>query len=269
MEIIENQTTPIELYVVKGHDIYIKREDLYGNYPAPCLGKLRGLKIVLERINESGVKLVGCWDTRISKLGQGVAVLSSRIPGMGSIISYPTKKGEQIPEAIKIAQSHGAEIYTVRGNHVSICYSQVKKYVEDKNGVMLPFGLECADSVKAIACEAGNIPQECIENGTLILSCGSGVTLAGILSGLRYEPSKVIGISSGRSIEKIKGCIGRYIKVIPDFVEIIKPIYPYYEQLTYECPFPCDPYYDLKAWKYLIDNIETIQKPIIFWNIGG
>lgn len=264
-----NVDTPIESFIVRNHKVYVKREDLYGKFPAPSLGKLRGLRLVLERISKSGGKLVGCWDTRVSKLGQGVAVLCNEIPNLSSIISYPTKQGESIPEAVSIAKNYGAEIFPIRGNHVSICYSQVKKYVESRNGIMLPFGLECNESFEAISIEAQKIPKVCIEKGTLIISCGSGVTLAGILNGLNYEPSKVIGISSGRSITKIKSCINRYIETIPSFVEIIEPLYPYYEKLTFESPFPSDPYYDLKAWKYLVENIATLKNPILFWNIGA
>ena len=260
-----NPDTPIESYNIRNHNVYVKREDLYGKFPAPSLGKLRGLRLVLERISKSGSKLVGCWDTRVSKLGQGVAVLCNEMPNMSCIISYPVKKGESIPQAINIAKNYGAEIFPIRGNHVSICYSQVKKYVESRNGIMLPFGLECEESFQAISKEAQRIPKECINKGTLILSCGSGVTLAGILNGLKYNPSKVLGISSGRSILKIKSCINRYVKAIPSYVEILDPFYPYYTKLKFGSPFPSDPYYDLKAWKYLVENIATLKKPILFW----
>jgi hypothetical protein len=264
-----NSTTPIETYMVDKLEVFVKREDLFGKFPAPSLGKLRGLNLVLEKVVRLGYNLVGCWDTRISKLGQGVAVLGKEYPDLSLIISYPTKKGEKIPDAINIAKYYGAEIYPIRGNHVGICYAQVRKYVESRKGFMLPFGLECTESFNAIHNEASLIQRDLIENGTLIISCGSGVTLAGILSGLRYVPSKVIGISSGRSLLNINNCISRYIGVIPNYVEVIKPQCPYSEKLLYFSPFPSDPYYDLKAWKYLVENIKYLKRPILFWNIGG
>lgn len=264
-----NSNTPIESFILGNKTVFVKREDLFGIFPAPSLGKLRGLKLILEKIKKSDIQLVGCWDTRVSKLGQGVAVLCHEMGILNPIISYPMKKGESIPESIYIAKSYGAEIYPIRGNHVSICYSQVKKYVENRKGIMLPFGLECIESIEAISVEAKKIPQECIEGGTLIISCGSGVTLAGILNGLKYKPSQVIGISSGRSISKIKNCINKYVIDFPDFVDILQPIYPYYEKIELESPFPSDPNYDLKAWKYLIDNLAVLKEPILFWNIGA
>ena len=67
------------------------------------------------------------------------------------------QEGEGVPEAIRIAKELGAEIYPIRGNHVSICYSQVKKYVELLGGEILPFGLECIESVNAVAEEARSV----------------------------------------------------------------------------------------------------------------
>jgi len=43
--------------------------------------------------------------------------------------------------------------------------------------------------------------------------------------------------------------------------------YPDIENM--HCPFPCNPYYDRKAWKWLIENYTDLQKPILFWNIGA
>jgi hypothetical protein len=36
-----------------------------------------------------------------------------------------------------------------------------------------------------------------------------------------------------------------------------------------DCPFPCNRYYDKKAFKWMVDNIDSIIQPVIFWNIGG
>jgi hypothetical protein len=33
-------------------------------------------------------------------------------------------------------------------------------------------------------------------------------------------------------------------------------------------PFPCNPYYDLKAWEWLMKNKGQLEEPILFWNIG-
>jgi 1-aminocyclopropane-1-carboxylate deaminase/D-cysteine desulfhydrase-like pyridoxal-dependent ACC family enzyme len=261
--------TPIETYCVKNRTVYVKRDDLYGIHPAPQLGKLRGLRVFIEHLYDRGERLVGCWDTRVSKLGQGVAAICRSLPGMHAVVSYPTRKGTLIPDSIKIAKCLGAEIYPIRGNHVSICYAQVKKYIVKRGGVMIPFGMECREAVDAIAVEAKKIPTELLEGGTLVLCCGSGVTLAGLLLGLKTLPDKIVGLSSGRSVPKIMACLNRYVINIPKGIQIRPAHIPYYQVHEFDSPFPSHPNYDLKAWKFLVENMEYYSDPLFFWNIGA
>ncbi len=34
-------------------------------------------------------------------------------------------------------------------------------------------------------------------------------------------------------------------------------------------PFPCNPFYDAKAFGWVCRHIHQLQEPIIFWNIGA
>jgi hypothetical protein len=43
--------------------------------------------------------------------------------------------------------------------------------------------------------------------------------------------------------------------------------YAYGDRVDVACPFPCDPYYDLKAWKWL--TAREPREGILFWNIGS
>lgn len=249
--------------------IHVKREDLYGMPPAPPLAKLRGIRVLLNRLYMEGIRLVGCWDTRVSKLGQGLAASCTELPQMRCIVSYPTKKGEARPESVQIAADLGAEIYPVPGSRITICYAQARRYVTEKGGVMLPFGMECKEAVDGVRQEANTVPPSLVEGGTIILCCGSGVTLAGLLSGLPVSPHKIIGVSSGRSVSNIRACLQRYIKVLPQYLELHEATVPYSTALSFPCPFPSHPNYDLKAWKFLIDNLHAYRDPILFWNIGA
>lgn len=262
-------STPIEQYAVFKRIIFVKRDDLFGIHPAPPLGKLRGLEVLLTNYHAEGVTLVGCWDTRVSKLGQGLASLVRNFPGMRAIVSYPARHGFALPEAVHIAAGLGAEILPVRGNHVSICYSQVSKQVTARGGKMLPFGLECREAVRAIADEAATLPESFVASATFVLSCGSGVTLAGLILGLRTMPRRIVGISSGRSLGKIRACVRRYVGTFPRFVELRPAAFPYDVALEYPCPFPSHANYDRKAWKFAVDNLRTLHDPVVFWNIGA
>jgi hypothetical protein len=59
--------TPIESYSFNDKNIFVKREDLCVESPAPALAKLRGISKRLEKLKEQGITLVGVLDTRISK----------------------------------------------------------------------------------------------------------------------------------------------------------------------------------------------------------
>jgi 1-aminocyclopropane-1-carboxylate deaminase/D-cysteine desulfhydrase-like pyridoxal-dependent ACC family enzyme len=260
--------TPIEEHSVNTRDVYVKRDDLYGCPPAPPLGKLRGLRLVLEEYYEAGLRVVGCWDTRVSKLGQGLAAACLEFPGMRPLVFYPTRRGVERPPSMTAAEELGAEVQTFRGNHVDICYAQARRHVERVGGRMLPFGMECPKGVAGVGLEAANTPKE-IACGTLVLSCGSGVTLAGILNGLPCLPRQVVAVSSGRSISKIWRCLHKYLTRAPSALEVLPAIMPYDAVPRLACPFPTHPNYDLKAWSVLVQRIDLLRDPIFFWNIGA
>jgi hypothetical protein len=266
---IFREHTPIEDYVVSGRRVYVKREDLYGVSPAPPLAKLRGMRVVLRQLYAEGVRLTGCWDTRVSKLGQGLAACCAEFPGMRCIVSYPTKKGEGEPASVRKAAELGAEIYPLPGSRIAICYARARSYVVERGGVMLPFGLECPEAVEGVAREAGTVPREIIEGGTVVVCCGSGVTLAGLLSGLPALPNKLVGISSGRSLNNIMACVRRYVRETPECLELYEAATTYSAASTFPCPFPSHPNYDLKAWQFLVERIRSFRDPILFWNIGA
>lgn len=263
------RSTPIEEYRWNRRRIFVKRDDLCCVPPAPPLGKLRGLDRLARRYVAEGAKTIGCWDTRVSKLGQGIAAVARRFEGVNTIVCYPRLKNGPVPDSIKKAEELGAEIVSMRGNHVSICFAQASKIVAERGGVMIPFGMECPESVAAIAAEAHSVPSAVLDKGTVVLSCGSAVTLSGVLQGFDPMPRQVIGVSSGRSLAKLRQCIRRYLGGVPANVTLVPAIMPYDSAPAQECPFPTHPHYDLKAWKFLVDNLRSLTPPVLFWNIGA
>jgi len=264
------EQTPIEQYWVAGTPVHVKRDDLYGSPPAPPLGKLRGLRLLLGRLYEDGARLVGCWDTRVSKLGQGLAACCTEFPGLRCIVSYPARNGESAPEPVQAAERLGAMIHPVPATRLTICFARARAFVTEAGGLMLPFGLECSEAVEAVRREASRVPPDVVVGGTIILSCGSGVTLAGVIKGLQTLPARIVGLSAGRSLASIRSCVQRYVKQVPSCLELRPPTLPYSKSPTnVSAPFPCHPSYDLKAWALLTQSIEKFAKPILFWNIGA
>jgi 1-aminocyclopropane-1-carboxylate deaminase/D-cysteine desulfhydrase-like pyridoxal-dependent ACC family enzyme len=261
--------TPIEEHRVGGRRVYVKRDDLCAAPPAPPLGKLRGLRLLLERHVRDGTTLVGCWDTRVSKLGQGVAACCREFAGLRCIVSYPSRSGAGTPPAVEVAAALGAEVHVVPGSRLTIAFARAREYVHARGGVMLPFGLECPEAVEGVRQEAADTPPELLAGGTLVVSCGSGVTLAGLLLGLPVLPAQIVGVSAGRSVRQIGACILRHCGGVPDVLELVPADRPYAAVPEASCPFPAHPNYDLKAWKHLVDHLEHFASPVLFWNIGA
>ncbi len=261
--------TPIEAFRLRDRTIYVKREDLYGSPPAPPLAKLRGLRVLLAQFCSSSVSIVGCFQTRVSNVGHGLAAACLEFPSLSCIVVYPRAKRYPDPRSVEVARSLGAEVHSVPANRLTINYTQAWRYVEAKGGVMLPFGMECREAVESVASEAARVPRDLVYGATVVLCCGSGVTLAGLLMGLPVSPRRIIGVSSGRALSQIERCVTRHIGELPRHVDLFPASIPYHEAPVVGCPFPCHPHYDLKAWEHLTHHLDEYEDPILFWNVGA
>jgi hypothetical protein len=266
---IFREDTPIERYRLGSRWVDVKRDDLYAAPPAPPLAKLRGAMNLLTRLYSERVRLVGCWDTRISALGQGIAACCATFPDMKAVVAYPRNKISEVPEAIARAGELGAEILPVVAGRITISFAAARREVEKRGGVMLPFGLECAESVASVAQAAGTIPPDRTSGGTVVVSTGSGVTLAGLVRGLCGRPSRFIGVSSGRSADSIQRCLSRYGIEKSRAIRLVPAREAYYVPIDYECPFPSHSHYDRKAWRFLAENAKSLEPPLFFWNVGA
>ena len=172
----------------------------------------------------------------------------------------------------------GAELYPLRPNYIRILYSQARNYITSKGGAMLPFGVSCIESTMAVAEEFSSIPEDLL-TGTLVVCVGSGTILSGIISGLKRLPNKILGISSGMSAKNQFNNINQLLFEanvgLPHLCSfntsflLIPPIMPYSEVCSIDTPFPSHGNYDKKAFKFMVDNIDKLKKPILFVNIGS
>lgn len=271
-----SEETPIETYKVSGTEIYVKREDLFGQYPAPPLAKLRGGRKYVERLKQNGWKTIGVFDTRISKAGQGIACVSSEL-GLNCVVGFPKlKRQADFSKTHKIAQSLGATLYPLKAGRTAVCYHQFAQYIQKNQGFVLPLGLVCRDTVTETSKVAEKAIDFLLRQGiqikTIILSTGTGTIATGVHLGTRKSDVKVVGVSCGMSVDrqfKRMRLMG-----LPDSIDyrrlgIVPPEHDYYDALdTSSCPFPTSPYYDMKAWKWMVKCLDKIEQPILFWNIG-
>jgi len=266
--IIKNNT-PIQKFQLNGFDVFVKREDLATEFPAPKLAKLRGVYIKLKELKEKGTKILGVLDTRISKSGWGVAYLAKEM-GFKVYAFYPKLKSEtELQEQQKMAKMLGAVLVGMKAGRTGVLYGQAKVEIERIGGYMLPMGLTLPESIKEISREAKTIPKEYL-GGDLVLSVGSGMSIAGIADGIADKMNFIYGISAGMNTKKQRN---RILKEsgheLPKNVRLIRPAgIDYYSEDNIFTPFPSSVYYDKKAWRWLSENITKLKQPILFWNIG-
>ena len=258
-----NPDTPIEEYYAGHIKVAVKRDDLYGAYPAPPLAKLRGASVLLTELKAQGITTIGVIDTRVSKAGQGIAYICSEL-GLKCIVGFPLAKGYSPEQPKLIAQSLGATLYPLVAGRFGICYARFKKYIESQDGHMLPLGLTCSETVKAIAAEVTKVASL---YRTIVVCTGTGTIATGLALGA--PTALVYGISCGMSITQQRHRINllAYPNLLGNLI-LVPSAHNYYDIID-SCPFPAHPYYDTKAWEWLVNNAHKLEKPILFWNIGA
>lgn len=277
--------TPFETYELHGRQILVKREDLCCPYPGPSFSKMRG---VVAHIEQRPEKTIGVLDTFHSKAGWAVA-WACRELGKQAIDFWPRYKADgdrkYLPRRQQVqAHALGADTIALQAGRSAVLYHQAKKILSgswghlDEGAYMMPNALKLPESITENAAEVVRSDLDLPKCATIVISISSGTVAAGILLGLhqihRLDWYKVIlhmGYSRSpeacfKYMEKVAGIS------LEGRVQFINEGYGYKDAAKgVEIPFPCNPYYDAKAWKWMSDprNLDQFgPEPIVFWNIG-
>lgn len=301
--------TPVGRYEVRGVPILVKREDLCAPFPGPSFSKMRG---VVAHIRSRPEPVIGVLDTLHSKAGWCVSYVCSQLgkkcvnfwpkynadehaerqhrPTAGDSLVYLPRFQQQQ------ARELGATMVALKAGRSAILYHGAKKWLKEHygaDGYLMPNALKLPESITENAAEAERtagavlagtsspvLPDE--EGTALVISISSGTVASGVLRGLesmslleRYRVVLHLGYSrslaaaqeyiaaqSGLPLERVKG------------FEFVDEGYGYADAVPLgdPPPFPCNPYYDAKAWRWLTkpSNLERFaDHPILFWNIGA
>ncbi|NDC89998.1 MAG: hypothetical protein EB075_14585, partial [Bacteroidetes bacterium] len=112
----------------------------------------------------------------------------------------------------------------------------------------------------------------------VVISISSATIASGVLKGLqrqRLTPRVWLHKGYDRSTDGIKRYMSKYHVAGLDFpIEFIDEGYGYKDQSKTgdfrPPPFPCNPYYDLKAWRWLDRvGLNHMDGNVLFWNIGS
>ena len=284
------QITPIQEFTLGKQIVSVKREDLACLPPGPPFAKVRGLYSVLQKEKKRGITTFGYMETSVSMAGWGLSYFCQKM-GLKAVIFYPKyKKGEKDNQKDQFEQwkRFGAEVLPLeKPNRLMINWYRGRILLLNKypNAIMLPQGLPFEETIQSVAEEIVR-DYKIFENiKTIVVCVGSGVMCAGILRGISLINDlynirvklTVLGILiSPKDRKTMKRKILKMAKVFesnffsfPGKIEVINAGYQYTDIEDCKCPFPCNIYYDRKAWKWLNDNIAEIEKPLLFWNIGA
>lgn len=246
--------------------------NLQTNMFLPLHGKMPALRELLKYLSTQGITRVGCFASHGSNWAQGVAVLASLYNFEKVQIVYATNpRAPKYPEWLKVARAHGAELVPIRPNMTAINSSQAKMLVEKHGAYFIPFGLDTAPVLEYLT-EAMTFPNQ-LE--TLVLCCGSGITLVGIIQHLiKYEKKikTIVGVSSGRPVKSIMETLTKHVDLDAVYQHVdtlaLHEGYTYSQIVNVVSPWPTHQWYERKAYDWLTKNIDSLQGEIQFLNMG-
>lgn len=264
--------TPIEPYAVDGVEVWVKREDMCSPYPGPQFSKIRGVERYINTLPKDIT--VGVVDTQHSKAGWGVSWICKEL-GLSCIDFYPVLKADKgLKENQQMAQSFGAKLVPMKAGMSAVIFNQAKAILRKDypNSVMLPNGLCLQESVDATADELVLHTPKKLIRGTWVVSGSSGTLTAGVIKGLYkagFNGKVICHMGYTRSHDRLYA----YLSKMADFqgnVELVDEGYEYKDSVDNSwIPFPCNAYYDAKAFTWLYDNVKKLKQPVVFWNIGA
>lgn len=277
MKPVEN--TPVEEYDCQDIPVLVKREDLAVEPPAPPFSKVRGLYTHLIQLKDKGTKTIGYVETSISMAGWGVAWACESL-GLKAVLYDPQYK--DTPALLKFHRRQwkkfSPDIVPIPAGRARVNYYIGRKHLLDEYGpdsVMLDLGLPLEETIAETAAEwRRTMTGLKTPPNTTVINVGSGTICAGILRGWKKGEGVIIGIMGrdANPIRKLKNIMRRSRRLVNGLMgvplQIHNPGWEYVEMSKRISPFPCHPYYDMKAWEWLENHVEELEPPILFWNIG-
>lgn len=278
--IIDN--TPVMPYVLNGRTILVKREDLCSPAPGPGFSKTRG---VWAHIQNRPERVIGVLDTLHSKAGWCVGQLGAAL-GRKVVNYWPRYKSDPQDGLPRVQQRHsasfGSEMVALQAGRSFLLYHKAKRDLMERFGpdaYMMPNALKLPESVTENAAETIRTLPHLPDRFNLLVSISSGTVAAGVLRGLGTAgvlDRVTVWLHSG--YDRPDGAVREYVSEKAQLsahgirnVRIIREGYNYADAApaAASAPFPCNPYYDLKAWHWLSQNTHLMDEhPVVFWNIG-
>jgi threonine dehydratase len=261
--------TPLERHEELG--LWVKREDLCCP-GGPNFSKTRG---VYAHINHRKEGTIGVLDTSHSQGGWAVA-RACYLLGKRCVLYHPVRKSEiefpLKPQQVA-ARELGAELVPLPAGRSAILYHKAKKdLAEESDTYMMPNALKLIESVDETAKEFCITPMP-NDVDTILVSASSGTIAAGVLRGAlmtRWPGAILVHLGYSRPERAVCHYIQRMASASTRKIRVIDELYNYADEAkpgpTPE--FPCNEFYDLKAFRWWMEHGKKLHGECLFWNIG-
>lgn len=259
--------TPVETYKIGKHEVMVKRDDLMGdNKKLPPWAKLHAIKEVLTKMDPDKpiihLNVFGSWSGwALSKLAKKHEV---------HIVHPITKKIKD--EYLDKIITNGGKLLPIRHNMMRVLYAQAKNMGDDKGYQMLPYAFGTPWYLNPMARRFRETVASLGKIDNLVISSGAGVTVSGLAKAfLSLNPKGhvyTICVSSEGAITKTM----TQWKIPLENVTIVHSPFEFSDVMpkVAPAPFPCNQFWDMKAWHWLTENSEIMRrKKTLFWNLGG
>lgn len=268
--------TPVEDYVDR-YGLLVKREDMSCLPPGPPFSKTRG---VLAHIAKRPERVIGVLDTYHSQAGHAVAEACSLL-GKDCVNYWPKRKAkvdDVLAPQQRAAQELGAEIVALQAGRSAILYHQARKDLEQRypGAYMMPNALKLPEMVSETAWEVQLTLSRIGCPDIFLVSASSGTIAAGVISGIQKTIGKRVTVIIHQGyhrpaisfIDYVNKCSGGPFDRIN--IELVDEAYSYSDMARpgETPPWPCNPYYDLKAFRWWVARGRRVYRKALFWNIG-
>lgn len=286
--------------------LLVKREDLSCPPPGPPFSKMRGVIAHMQARYNEGVRLFGVLDTSHSQAGHAVA-LGARELGVPCVNFFPVYKAEvrtdpvlnvvpvgsiqildngvwtQLRDPQLRALALGAQMAPLKAGRSAILFHQAKKATLERGGYIMPNALKLPEMVQETADEvvrtfehASREQYKQLRSLPWIIAISSGTIAAGVIRGISEmlesgaRPRIICHMGYSRSRDAVRKYIFEKAGVKGELdLELIDEGYSYSDKAKAgeTPPWPCNPYYDLKAFRWWLRNRREGEQAVL-WNIG-
>lgn len=269
------ERTPLEHYPDLG--LWVKREDL--SCPGgPNFSKTRG---VYAHVASRPERMIGVLDTSHSQGGWAVAKACNLL-GKQCRLYYPVRKAERADPQLKVQQLRarelGATLVPIQAGRSAVLYHQARKMLAAEGGAatyMMPNALKLPEMITETVAELGRTRLP--ESGTTVLvSASSGTIAAGVLLGLlenQWSGRFIVHQGYSRPAAAIEKYMWKMIgggSASQHPIQLVDEGYSYADAARPGPlpPFPCNEYYDLKAFRWWVAKGRDLYGSAMLWNIG-